>query len=58
MAKKWISGAIKHPGAEKAAAKRAGESTEAYAEKHADSPGIAGQRARLALTLSKIRKGK
>jgi hypothetical protein len=58
MAKKWIAGAIKHPGAEKAAAAKAGQSTAEYAAKHADSPGIAGQRARLAVTLGKIRKGK
>ena len=56
MAKKWISKAIKHPGAEKAAAKRAGECTHAYMEEHKNSPGTAGNRARLGLTLSKMRK--
>ena len=33
MAKKWIKGAIKRPGAFSAKAKRAGMSTEAYAQK-------------------------
>ena len=56
MAKKWISKAIKHPGVEKAAAKRAGESTHAYMEAHKDDKGTAGKRARLGLTLSKMRK--
>lgn len=52
----WIKGAIKHPGAEKRAAKRAGESTHAYMEAHKNSPGVAGKRARLGLTLGKLRK--
>ena len=56
MAKKWISKAIKHPGVEKAAAKRASESTHAYMEAHKDDKGTAGKRARLGLTLSKMRK--
>ena len=53
---KWISKAIKHPGVEKAAAKRAGESTHAYMEAHKDDKGTVGKRARLGLTLSKMRK--
>lgn len=53
---KWISKAIKHPGVEKAAAKRAGMSTHAYMEKHKNDPGTAGRRARLGLTLSAMRK--
>lgn len=56
MAKKWISKAIKHPGVEKAAAKRAGESTHEYMEKHKNSPGKAGARARLGLRLERMRK--
>ena len=55
-AKHWIAGAIKHPGAEKAAAKRAGMSTHAYMEKHKSDSGTAGKRARLGLTLSKMSK--
>lgn len=57
MAKKhWIAGAIKHPGVEKAAAKKAGMSTHEYMEKHKGDPGTAGRRARLGLTLSGMRK--
>ena len=51
MAKKWISKAIKHPGALTAQAKRAGESPMAFAEKHKGDSGTTGKRARLALTL-------
>jgi hypothetical protein len=54
--KNWIAGAIKKPGAETAAAKRAGMSTQAYAEKHKHDSGKAGKRARLAITLSKMHK--
>lgn len=54
--KHWIAKAIKHPGAEKAAAKRAGESTQTYMKEHKNSPGTAGKRARLGLALSKMRK--
>lgn len=56
MAKKWIQGAIKHPGAEKRAAKRAGESTHEYMEEHKHSKGKAGARARLGLRLSAMAK--
>ncbi len=56
MAKKWIASAIKHPGVEKAAAKRAGMSTHAFMEKHAHDAGKSGQRARLGLRLSAMRK--
>ena len=51
MAKKWISKAIKHPGALTASAKRAGMSPMAFAEKHKHDSGTTGRRARLALTL-------
>jgi hypothetical protein len=54
--KNWIAGAIKHPGAETHAAAKAGESTHDYMEKHKHSPGKAGKRARLGLTLSKLNK--
>jgi len=55
MAKKnWIAGAIKHPGAETKAAKKAGMSTHAYMEEHKHDSGTAGKRARLGLTLSKM----
>lgn len=57
-AKHWIAGAIKHPGAEKRAAAKAGMSTHAYMEKHKGDSGTAGKRARLGLSLSKMAKGK
>ena len=52
----WIKGAIKHPGVEKAAAKKAGMSTHAYMEEHKNDSGTAGKRARLGLTLSRMVK--
>ena len=58
MARKWITKAIKHPGAEKRAAAAAGESTHEYMEKHKDDSGTAGKRARLGLTLSRMSKKK
>ena len=58
MARKWITTAIKHPGAEKRAAAAAGESTHEYMEKHKDDSGTAGKRARLGLTLSRMSKKK
>jgi len=58
MAEHFIQKAIKHPGAEKKAAARAGESTHAFMEKHKDSPGTAGKRARLGLMLSGMAKHK
>lgn len=58
MAKHWISSAIKHPGAEKRAAAKAGMSTHEYMEKHKDDPGKSGDRARLGLRLSKMAKKK
>jgi hypothetical protein len=58
MAKHWIQGAVKHPGAEKAAAKRAGESTHNYMEEHKGDSGTAGKRARLGLALSRMAKKK
>ena len=51
---KWIAGAIKKPGSETAAAKKAGMSVHAYAEKHKHDSDKAGKRARLALTLEKL----
>lgn len=56
--KNWIKGAIKHPGAEKKAAAKAGESTQEYMEQHKDDAGTSGKRARLGLALSKMSKGK
>lgn len=55
---RWISSAIKHPGAEKKAAAAAGMSTHEYMVKHEHDSGTAGKRARLGLTLSRMAKKK
>jgi hypothetical protein len=55
MAEKWIQGAVKHPGAFRRAAQKAGMSTQAYAEKEKGASGTLGRRARLALTFAKMR---
>ena len=57
MAKNWIKGAIKKPGAFKAKAQAAGMSTKAYAEKEKGAPGKLGKEARLAKTLMGMKKG-
>lgn len=49
--KKWIKGAIKHKGAFKAKAEKAGVSTKRYAQEHAGDSGKTGAQARLAETL-------
>lgn len=56
--KNWIAGAISKPGAFKAQAQAAGESTGAYASEHAGDKGKTGFRARLAQTLMKMNHGK
>lgn len=56
MSKNFIRSAIKHPGALKRAAKRAGESTRQYAEEHKHDSGTTGRRARLAITLMGMKK--
>jgi hypothetical protein len=58
MAKDWIKGAIKHPGAFKSKAKAAGMSTKDYANKEKGASGTTGKQARLALTLMGMKKGK
>lgn len=55
-AKNWIAGAIKHPGSFTRSAKKAGMSTHAFAEKEKHASGVTGKRARLAITLGKMRK--
>ena len=50
----WIKNAIKHPGEERKAAKRAGLSTHQYMEDHKGDKGKSGSRARLGLTLEKM----
>lgn len=56
--KKWVRGAIKHPGAEKKAAAKAGKSTHEYMEEHKGDSGKSGDRARLGLRLSAMSKKK
>ena len=52
----WIKDAIKHPGAFTAKAKAAGKSVAAFAKEKAGASGRLGKQARLAQTLSKLRK--
>lgn len=47
----FIKGAIKHPGAMTAAAKREGVSNSTYEQEHKHDSGHSGQMARLAITL-------
>ena len=49
---------IKHPGALRRAAARAGQSTQAYAQAHKHDSGKTGARARLAITFSHMRGDK
>jgi len=56
--KKFIAGAIRHPGIEQAAAAKAGVSTQQYLQEHKNDPGVAGKRARFGLVLTKISRGK
>jgi hypothetical protein len=54
--KHWIAGAIEHPGSFTKAAAKAGKSVHELAEADKGKGGVMGKRARLALTLSKLRK--
>ena len=54
--KKWIAGAIKHPGALTKKAEAAGKSTMGYAREHEHDEGKTGKQSRLALTLSHMAK--
>lgn len=56
MAKHFIAKAIRHPGALTAQAKKAGESPMEFARQHEHDSGTTGRRARLAVTLSRLRK--
>lgn len=56
--KNFIQGAIKHPGALTRQAVRAGESPMEFAHEHSSDSGTTGKRARLAVTLSHLRKHK
>ena len=52
--RRWIQSAVKKPGSLTAAAKKAGMSTQAYAQKHKHDSGKTGARARLAITFKKV----
>jgi hypothetical protein len=56
--KKFISKAIKHPGALRKKAEAAGESTHEFAEEHKHDSGTTGAQSRLGLTLMGMHKGK
>ena len=56
--KHWIQDAIKSPGSFTKQAKKAGESVKSFAKEKEHAKGTTGKRARLAMTLSKMRKGK
>jgi hypothetical protein len=47
----WIEHAIKHHGALKAKAEKAGKDVEEYAQQHVHDGGVTGHQANLALTL-------
>jgi len=57
MAKKWIKGAIKHPGAlrKTAGVKKGKKIPVSTLRRLAKKKGVTGRRARLALTLRKLR---
>jgi hypothetical protein len=55
---KWVQKAIKKPGSFRKQAEAAGKSTAEYAEEKKGAKGKTGARARLALTLMKMRKKK
>lgn len=56
MAKKFIAKAIKHKGALTRKANAAGESPMEFAQQHKHDSGTTGRQARLAITLSRMRK--
>jgi hypothetical protein len=51
----WIKSAIREPGSFSKSAERAGESTAKFAQEKKSAPGVTGKRARLAITLGKLR---
>lgn len=56
--KHWIAGAISKQGSLSTAAKKADESTAAYADDHENDAGVVGRRARLAETLMRLQRKK
>lgn len=57
MAKNWIAGAIKRPGALKAKAKKAGQSTMSFAQSHDTGNSRTAKQSRLAETLRGFHHG-
>ena len=55
MKRHWIANAIRKPGALTKSAKRLHMSPMAFAKSHQHAKGVTGKRARLAMTLSKMR---
>jgi hypothetical protein len=55
-AKKWMSKAVKRPGALTSKAKRAGQSVQAYAQKHKHDSGVTGEEARFAVNAKRVAK--
>jgi hypothetical protein len=60
MADKWIAGAIEKPGALRKSlhVKKGATIPKSKLESTASKGGVTGRRARLAITLAKLRKGK
>lgn len=56
MAKKWMAGAVKRPGALTKKAKREGDSPMEFAREHYHSKGRTGQQARFAVNAQKRRR--
>lgn len=56
MAKHWIAGAVKHPGAMTKMAKSEGVSNSKFESEHKHDSGKAGQRARFALSMKALAK--
>ena len=54
--RKWMTTAVKRPGALTAKAERAGMSVQAYAQKHKHDSGVTGEEARFAVTAKKVAK--
>ena len=54
--KKWIQGAVKHPGALTKAAKHEHVSNSKYEQEHKHDSGKSGQRARFALIMAHLHK--
>jgi hypothetical protein len=54
--RKWMTTAVKRPGALTAKAKRAGMSVQAYAQKRKHDSGVRGEEARFALNAKKVAK--